>query len=67
MPERSGLSLENSPKLLDDGPPRGVVLLEQDQELGHRLLPPLVELANHVGADLLRGREDAEKIAASAG
>ena len=46
------MSLEAPSELLDHRLPRGLVLLELDQELGHVLVPPLVELANHVGADL---------------
>ena len=61
------MSLEPSAKLLDDRQTRGVVLLERDQHLGHFALPALVELPDHVGADLARRREDPEQIGPSAG
>jgi hypothetical protein len=61
------MSLEARAELLDHPLPRCVILLEQEQELGHRLVPALVELADHVGPDLARGREDGEQIASSTG
>ena len=61
VPKRSGMSLEGgqrAAKLLDDRLPRGVVLLEQHQEFGHVLVPPLVELADPVSRGLALGGQD---------
>jgi hypothetical protein len=57
------MSLEAPSEFLDHRLPRGLVLLERDQDLGHDVIPSLVELADHIGADLARGREDAEESA----
>ena len=50
-------------QLLDHALARPLPLLQEDQEIGH-LLPvrPLVELANHVGADLAGGGQDPKEI-----
>jgi hypothetical protein len=53
-------------RLFNQGLPRPLPILELklDQELGE-LTPPPGQLTDQVGADLARGREDAEEIAAS--
>jgi hypothetical protein len=59
---RSGTE-RDGPPVRRDRLPRSVVLLKRDQELGHDILPALVELPDDVGADLARGREDPEESA----
>jgi hypothetical protein len=63
------MSLELFPELLDYRLPRPlpVLELEFDQKLGELVPPPISQLANHVGADLARGREDAVQIATGGG
>ena len=63
-PSVQGISLEGRgpAEFLDHRLPRGAMLLERNQDLDHDILPALVELADHVGADLARGREDGEKV-----
>jgi hypothetical protein len=64
-PSRSSRS--RALELLDQRLSRTLPILELkfNEELGQGA-PALVELADHVGADLARGREDSEEIAAGA-